>query len=143
MHGAARQSLALFNGVRSDTLQSLAAAKEQTPALMTAMRFDALATLGEGRAVTRVALNTVLDRTAAATRTTAQAVDDRLQRVAERASGAVQAARGNAQALMREVTGQGPAKTLNRGFAIVRNDDGHPVTSSAQAKQQIALNIQF
>lgn len=143
VHGAARQSLAMFNEVRSDTLQSLAAAKQQTPALMTAVRVDALATLGEGRAVTRVALNAVADRTAAATRTTAQALDDRLQRVSERASGAVQAARGNAQALMREVAGQGPAKTLNRGFAIVRNDDGYAVTSSAQAKEAIALNIQF
>jgi exodeoxyribonuclease VII large subunit len=63
--------------------------------------------------------------------------------VSERASGAVQVARVNAQALMREVTGQGPAKTLNRGFAIVRNDEGHPVTSSAKAKEAIALNIQF
>lgn len=143
LHGAGRQSLALLTEVRTDALQSLAVAKQQVPELMTAIRLDALATFGEGRAATRVALNTVIDRTAAATRTTTQRLDDRLQRVAERASGLVQAARGNAQALMREVTGQGPEKTLNRGFAIVRNDVGQPVTSSAQAEESVALNIQF
>lgn len=143
VHSAARRSLALFNEMRSDTLQTLAAAKQQAPALMTAVRVGALATLGEGRAVTRVALDAMVVHTTAATRTAAQALDDRLQRVSERASGAVQVARVNAQALMREVTGQGPAKTLNRGFAIVRNDEGHPVTSSAKAKEAIALNIQF
>jgi exodeoxyribonuclease VII large subunit len=143
VHEASRRSLAMFNEVRSDALQSVAAAKQQAPALTAAVRLDALATLSEGRAGARVALNTLMDRTAAATRTTTQALDDRLQRVAERAGGALQTARGNAQALMREVTGQGPAKTLNRGFAIVRNEDGQPVTSSAQAEESPALHIQF
>ena len=36
-----------------------------------------------------------------------QAVEDRLQRVAERAQGSLQTARNQAEALMREVTGQG------------------------------------
>jgi exodeoxyribonuclease VII large subunit len=45
--------------------------------------------------------------------------------------------------LLREVTGQGPEKTLARGFAIVRTEDGTPVTSSQQARTAPALNIQF
>lgn len=143
VHHASRLSLAMFNEVRADALQSVAAAKQQVPGLMTVIRLDALATLGEGRAATHVALNTVIDRTAAAARTTRQALEERLQRVAERAGGAVQSARVGAQALVREVTGQGPAKTLNRGFAIVRNGDGHPVTSIARAEASSTLHIQF
>lgn len=143
VHDAARDGLALFNRVRSDALQAVADAKRQTPSLMTAIRHDALSTMGEGRAATRVALGTVVDRTVAATRASTQTLDDRLQRVAERASGTVQSARVGAQALMREITGQGPAKTLNRGFAIVRNDGGQAVTSSAQAEESSVLHIQF
>lgn len=143
VHDASAQSLALVNEVRADAMQAVATAKQEVPVLMTAIRIDALSNIGEARSATGLALNTVIDRTAAATRTAAQALDNRLQRVAERAAGVVQQARGNAQALMREVTGQGPEKTLTRGFAIVRTDAGRPVTSSKQAQISSMLNIQF
>jgi len=143
VHDASAQSLALVNQVRADAMQAVATAKQEVPILMTAIRIDALSNIGEARSATGLALNTVIDRTAAATRTASQALDNRLQRVAERAAGVVQQARGNAQALMREVTGQGPEKTLTRGFAIVRTDEGRPVTSSKQAQISSTLNIQF
>lgn len=143
VHDASRQSLALLNEVRADALQAVARAKQEVPVLMTCVRIDALSNLGEARSATALALNTVGDRTAAATRAAAQALDNRLQRVAERAVGAVQQARGNAQALMREVAGQGPDKTLTRGFAIVRTDEGRPVSSSEQAQISPTLHIQF
>ena len=44
---------------------------------------------------------------------------------------------------MREITGQGPDKTLNRGFAIVRNAMGKPITSLAQAAPDQHIEIQF
>ena len=44
---------------------------------------------------------------------------------------------------MREITGQGPEKTLARGFAIVRSPDGKPVTNKSQATALPALEIQF
>lgn len=110
---------------------------------MTAIRIGALSNVGEARSGTGLAFNTVVDRTAAATRTVAQALDNRMQGVVERAAGVVQQARGNAQALMREVTGQGPEKTLTRGFSIVRTDEGKPVTSNEQAQLSPTLNIQF
>lgn len=66
-----------------------------------------------------------------------------MHRVAARADGAIQQARSNAQALLREVTGQGPEITLARGFAIVRTDDAKPVTSSVQVRVSPTLSIQF
>jgi exodeoxyribonuclease VII large subunit len=143
VHDASRQSLALLNEVRADAMQTVATAKQEVPVLMTAIRIDAHSNVGEARSATGLSLNTVVDRTAAATRTVGQALDNRLQRVAERAAGIVQLARSGTQALMREVTGQGPDKTLTRGFAIVRNDEGRPVTSSEQAQISPTLNIQF
>jgi len=143
VHDASRQSLALLNEVRADAMQAVATAKQEVPVLMTSIRIDALASLSEGRSETSVAINTVVDRTAAAARTAAQALENRIQRVAERAGGAVQQARSNAQALMREITGQGPEKTLGRGFAIVRTDEGETVTSRIQAQESQMLSIQF
>jgi exodeoxyribonuclease VII large subunit len=124
-------------------MQAVATAKQEVPVLMTAIRIDVLSNVGEARSATGLALNTVIDRTDAATRAVAQALDNRLQRVAERAAGVVQQARSNAQALMREVAGQGPEKTLTRGFAIVRTGEGRPVTSSEQAQISPTLNIHF
>jgi hypothetical protein len=43
----------------------------------------------------------------------------------------------------RSETGQGPEKTLARGFAIVRNDEGQTVTSSVQAQESPVLQIEF
>ena len=45
----------------------------------------------------------------------------------------MQQAATDSQALVREITGQGPEKTLARGFAIVRGLDGISLTSAAQA----------
>ena len=49
----------------------------------------------------------------------------------------------NAQALMREVAGQGPDKTLARGFALVRAEDGTAVTSADAAEAVDTLTLQF
>lgn len=143
VHDASKQSLALLNEVRTAATREIATARQWVPALMTSIRIDALASVGGARAATSVENNTVIDRSAAATRAAGQAVDTRMHRVAERADGAIQQARSNAQALMREVTGQGPEKTLARGFVIVRTDDGKPVTSSVQARVSPTLSIQF
>lgn len=143
VHDAAKQSLALFNEVRAAATQEISTARQWVPALMTSIRVDALASVGGARAATSVEHNTIFDRSAAATRAAEQAVNTCTHRVAERADGAIQQARNNAQALMREVTGQGPEKALARGFAIVRTDDGKPVTSSVHARVSPTLSIQF
>jgi exodeoxyribonuclease VII large subunit len=63
--------------------------------------------------------------------------------VAQRARELVRQAGVNAEALMREVAGQGPDKTLARGFAVVRSGDGTPVTNAGSARAQDALTLQF
>lgn len=47
------------------------------------------------------------------------------------------------EALAREILGVGPQATLRRGFAIVRDDNGKPVVTAAQAVQEASLNIEF
>lgn len=143
VHDVSRQSLALLNDVRADATQEIATARQRVPALMTSIRTDSLASVNEGKAATTVAWNTITDRSAAATRSAAQALNTGIRRVAEQASATLDLARSNALSLVREVAGQGPEKTLARGFAIVRTDDGKTVTSSAQAQGTPVLQIQF
>ncbi|NMM08310.1 MAG: hypothetical protein HHJ18_19120 [Polaromonas sp.] len=48
-----------------------------------------------------------------------------------------------AEALMREIAGQGPEKTLSRGFAIVRTPSGEPLTRAAHVFDNAEIEIQF
>jgi exodeoxyribonuclease VII large subunit len=45
--------------------------------------------------------------------------------------------------LLREILGQSPENTLRRGFALVRDDAHHPVTSRAAASRQPRLTLEF
>lgn len=47
------------------------------------------------------------------------------------------------EALMREITGQGPEKTLRRGFALVRDQSGKPISRAAQTSNGSTIEIQF
>lgn len=143
VHEAALRSLARWNEAQGEAQRHLAAARQQVPALLHDARARAQASVAEARGGSELALHAVVDCSRAATRAASQATEDRLQRVAERAQGNLQAARNQAEALMREVTGQGPEKTLARGFAVVRTPEGKPVTGQAQARALPALEIQF
>jgi exodeoxyribonuclease VII large subunit len=48
-----------------------------------------------------------------------------------------------AEALMREITGQGPEKTLSRGFAMVRGQGGKTITGVRQVVDGREIQIQF
>jgi exodeoxyribonuclease VII large subunit len=45
--------------------------------------------------------------------------------------------------LLREITGQGPEKTLQRGFAIVLNQSGEPLTRVSQVMGGATIEIEF
>lgn len=68
----------------------------------------------------------------------ARAVTD----IQTQACGALRLKRSQAEGLMREIAGQGPEKTLNRGFAIVMTN-GRPVSRSDQLAAGQPLEIQF
>ena len=55
----------------------------------------------------------------------------------------VQDAKSKSEALVREITGQGPAKTLGRGFAMVRDAGGKPVTRVGHVAPGQSVSVQF
>ncbi|MDO9443145.1 MAG: exodeoxyribonuclease VII large subunit [Beijerinckiaceae bacterium] len=143
IHEASVRSIALLNQTCTDAARHLATAKQQVPALLNALRVRSQENVGNARGHANLAFQAVLARSGTATRTARQTADDRIQRLAERAQGAVHRARTGTEALMREVTGQGPEKTLGRGFAIVRTPEGQPVTAQAHAQSLATIDIQF
>jgi exonuclease VII large subunit len=44
---------------------------------------------------------------------------------------------------MRLIVGLGPQSTLHRGFSIVKDPDGRPITSRAAAIQKAEFTVQF
>ena len=47
------------------------------------------------------------------------------------------------EAFAREVLGVGPEATLKRGFALARDPDGQPITSSRKAREHTHLDLEF
>ena len=66
-----------------------------------------------------------------------------LDQVAEAARRRVLEARTRAEATLREIAGQGPDKTLRRGFAVVRAENGATLTGAAAAREAGDLQIEF
>lgn len=142
VHAAARGALGLLNAVREDAAGQLAHARQAVPQRMAEIRARAAATVGEARSAAGLARTVVVERAAAVARQAAAKVDAQMSAVGERAAGAVDRARSDTEGLMREIAGQGPSKTLARGFAIVRAGDGAPVTGARDAENR-SLEIQF
>lgn len=69
--------------------------------------------------------------------------DQLLQQTADAARRQLTDARSRAEASMREIAGQGPEKTLNRGFAVIRSEDGETLTGVEAARQAVDLKIEF
>jgi exodeoxyribonuclease VII large subunit len=100
-----------------------------------------LLTVAELRLTTHQA--TVLREAQRAVTDTATTINRLWLTVGERATGRIEQAGDNAGRLLREILGQGPQRTLQRGFALVRDVNGQPVTSRAVAGQQARLSLEF
>lgn len=83
----------------------------------------------------------VLEQAASSTRSHRRAADRMMSETAERAIRSVDIAAERSQSMFREITGQGPQKTLRRGFAVVRSKAGEAVTSVATAYPGMAVQI--
>lgn len=55
----------------------------------------------------------------------------------------VKTARTGSDSLVREVTGQGPKRTLARGFAVVKTKDGKTVKSAKAANAAKRVEVTF
>lgn len=141
LHTAAEQTATHLHHVRRLTTQQLSNARSDVPALLSEIRAEARQALQAARNQAKSGKDFVIDRATADVRylkdSTARTFDD----LTTQARKVVTDARTDTQASMREIAGQGPDKTLGRGFALVRKVLGQAITSADSA--EIYITIQF
>lgn len=133
LHLADRQTREHMADVRHGASQAWSLAQREAPAALDRVLAHAQTHLKVARRGCDAALPTVLTRAAANLRQSKASIQDRMDSVAKDARGALTTASGAAQSLVREIAGQGPRKTLGRGFAIVRGADGRTLTTARGA----------
>ena len=112
--------------------KQLAAAKSDVPARLVEIADHSRSAVEAARSTIDGRLPMLLERAASDVRHVGAAVDQAGRSVAERSRRVVSQATTASQSLAREIAGQGPQKTLGRGFALVRAD-GAVVTNASQA----------
>ena len=143
VRSAAEQSLDALQAVKTQVAAQLADAKRDVPALWGQISLGSAHALRTARVQGAALKDGILERARQDTSQTRQASRDALGAVSNSARLLVRNAATDSQALLREITGQGPEKTLQRGFAIVRNQGGNPVTRASQAVDGETLDIEF
>jgi exodeoxyribonuclease VII large subunit len=132
-----------FQAIRHDSLLKLEQARHAVPATMAEIAAEARQTLHQARLGVGQHHANVIDRGAQQAATARDRANQALDQVADAARRQVLDARSRAEATMREIAGQGPDKTLGRGFAVVRAENGATLTGAAAARQAGELQIEF
>mgnify|MGYP000899773174 FL=1 len=159
------ESFELINGIRLDAVQAVRAAAESSRETLQDVKAAAVTqladakrevplawgqiTLGAGHAVqTAHALagglvDGVLDLTRRAVADARALSGTAMDTVGTSSRQRLRESKDRSETLIREIAGQGPDKTLKRGFALVRTQTGKPVTRAAQTTTGAALEIEF
>jgi len=137
------ESEARFGSIRTSALAQVEATKQVLPVLLTEIKSESRQRLREARARVRSDVRTTFDRVAQSVRRARADTHAEMLDAGRSARRIVQSSMSRVEALMRETAGQGPEKTLRRGFAIVRGPDRAPLTSAAAAGNAAVIRIEF
>ncbi|RZI68698.1 MAG: hypothetical protein EOP13_24470 [Pseudomonas sp.] len=139
---AKQSSASLLKDVRHGAGQTLREAVKAAPALLNEITNSARAAVQTARVNSKAHFSAVTDRAAADLRTERQGIDRSMSDVATHARRSTSEAADRSKALFREIAGQGPEKTLSRGFAVVRDGAGGVLTTS-KVQCGTVVQIQF
>ena len=144
---AAEQSQGVLQSVKTQAASQLADARAGVPALWSQIDVRCAHALGVAAAQSATLKDVILERAGQEAARARQASADALDAVSTSARQRVRQAATDSQALVREITGQGPEKTLARGFAIVRSQGGTSLTRASQAigagPIEVEIEIEF
>ncbi|UUZ77404.1 hypothetical protein LP414_09360 [Polaromonas sp. P1(28)-13] len=143
VRSASDQSRDTLQVVKAEAMTQLAAAKRDVPAFWSQIALGATHAIRTASTEGESLMGIVFERAQRDASRAKQATRDALDAVSTSAKLLVRETATRAEALMREIAGQGPEKTLGRGFAIVRSQGGKPVTRASQAIDGAAIEIQF
>lgn len=121
--------------------QQLSHARSEVPAMLAEIRADARQSLQTVRATIHTHKGVVLDRAHADLRYALNATHGAFDGISSMSRRVVATATTDTQALMREIAGQGPSKTLNRGFALIRDSSGNAITSAFNRQSKVTIEF--
>jgi len=143
VHDARHVSELTIRDVQDGARSHLQQAKHQVPAALASVKELSAAAVRAARSDVQGMLPSVLEQAAAQARRASQDLDSARKMLLERTQQTIRTARTGSDALIREVTGQGPKKTLARGFAVVKSKSGKTVTSAKAAKAAGTMEVTF
>lgn len=143
VHRAAGEVQELFGEVRNGAATHVSQAKHVVPAALNAVKAEAFSALRTAKVQVDATLSALLDRAGLDVRHSRAAAEAEFGSVIDRSRRTIRDATNGAQALFREIAGQGPQKTLGRGFAIVRDADGKTLTSAEGAAEAESIEVAF
>lgn len=143
LYAPRQENAELVARIRQNTTAQMLEAKRLVPALMANTGERAASALTSATLLSSARLQTVLDRADLDTRHQAESIRRQLQATAAGAAAKLELAARASEARIREVTGQGPEKTLKRGFVVVRSSSGHTLTRAASLKPGQSIALQF
>lgn len=143
VHEARRVAELSIRDVQDEARSGLQEVKLKVPAALASIRELSAAAVRSVRAEVSGALPSVLDQVRSHNHRAAHNLEAARLTLLERTQQTVNTARNSSDALIREVTGQGPKKTLARGFAVVRSKSGKAVTSAKVAKAAGTMEVTF
>lgn len=129
--------------VTSFARSQLSEAKSTLPALIGEVRAEARAGIREARVGAETSMLAVVERGGRELNRVKEDSVRTVRAVGEDAKRMLREASAGAEALIREIAGQGPEKTLGRGFAVVRDSQGQTVTTASQIIGERDIEIQF
>lgn len=143
VHESRHLSELSIRDVQDEAKQQVRQAAVEAPAAVASVKELAVAAVRAARADVQSLLPAVLQQTRTQSRRAKQNLAGARQTLFERAQQMVKTARAGSDGLVREVTGQGPKKTLARGFAVAKTKDGKTVTSAKAAKAAGRMEVTF
>lgn len=143
VRSASEQSRETLQAVKTEVMVQLADAKRDVPSFWSEITLGTKHALRTASVETDALVGGVFERTQRDATRAMRVTEDALAAVSTSARLLVREGATRSEALMREIAGQGPEKTLSRGFALVRALDGKPVTRAAHATDGAAMEIQF
>ena len=143
VRSASEWSSDAFQQVKTEAQMQVLQARQQVPALWQQIGLDARRSLRMASAESDVLLGTVFGEASRDATNARSRAEDALASVGASAKQLVRSASVGSEALMREIAGQGPEKTLTRGFALVRDQAGKPITRAGQTASGSPIEIQF
>ncbi len=132
-----------FLTIRHEAVRQLFHARNETAGSMEQVRLDGEALLRDARKSVASEFDGILQHSRQSNCRSQHNLQQQMQVIRHEAQRSLKSARTSADAMLREITGQGTHKTLARGFAMVRNAHGVPVTSPAAVSVGEMLEIEF